>query len=228
MSATTAAATANSGVKEILDQISQLPLPDLVKVMKAAAAQFEKAAKPPRGRVAKKTSTKKPSDPNRGKQLVKPRAWVKYVHQHALTNGWKEFTVSHTKTDKITGLKTTEDIVMPESECIDGVYYYKDTVDPKTGKPKTMIHKDAMSLSKIYWSAKDKTGRHPELYQDFETNYVPPADVSDVSDVSDASDASEHESEAEPEVPAPAPVQPIEKPADKPAKKSVVTKKKAN
>jgi hypothetical protein len=82
---------------------------------------------------------------------------------------------------------------MPESECVDGVYYYKGSVDPTTGKGKPMITKHAMSLSKIYWSNKDKSGTRKELYDAFEEQYV-----NDSGNESAAASESESQDEKKP------------------------------
>ena len=158
----------------LLDQLKNLSSAELFKVQKALTAQLEKSFKSGAAKPVKAAALKK-AGANNGKQLEKPRKWVEYVRKHALQNGWESFEISQKKKDKATGETIEETIRMPASECIDGDYYYKGLVD-KTGKPKTIIPREAMTLSKVYWSNKDQVGRHPELYEEFATQYVSAAD----------------------------------------------------
>ena len=158
----------------LLDQLKNLSSAELFKVQKALTAQLEKSFKSGAAKPVKAAALKK-AVANNGKQLEKPRKWVEYVRKHALQNGWESFEISQKKKDKATGETIEETIRMPASECIDGDYYYKGLVD-KTGKPKTIIPREAMTLSKVYWSNKDQVGRHPELYEEFATQYVSAAD----------------------------------------------------
>jgi hypothetical protein len=169
-------------MEELIAQIKALSLTDLVKLNKQLASCMEKASKS-----AVKSTTKKVVNkvvnPNRGKQLVKPRAWVNFVLNHARQNGWESFAFSQNKTDKVTKEKTQEVQEMPGSECIDGVYYFE-------GTKKTMIPKYAMALSKIYKIEK------PELYQEFDKNYVVPSDSEvEASSVSEVEEKEEKEKE---------------------------------
>ena len=157
----------------LLDQLKNLSSAELFKVQKALTAQLEKSVKSGAAKPVKAAALKK-AVANNGKQLEKPRKWVEYVRKHALQNGWESFEISQKK-KKATGETIEETLHMPASECIDGVYYYKGLVD-KTGKPKTIIPREAMTLSKVYWSNKDQVGRHPELYEEFEAQYVSAAD----------------------------------------------------
>ena len=160
-------------VDDLIAQMKLLSQPDLFKVMKQATAQLEKASKVAAKPTKAKKASKKAANPNKSyDQLKKPRAWVNFVLQDALQNGWPAFSITQSKKDKDSGDKIEEITDMPESECVDGVYYYKGSVDPTTGKGKPMITKHAMSLSKIYWSNKDKTGTRKDLYDAFEEQYV--------------------------------------------------------
>jgi hypothetical protein len=160
-------------IDDLIAQIKLLSQPDLFKVMKQLTAQLEKASKTAAKPTKAKKASKKAANPNKSyDQLKKPRAWVNYVLQDALQNGWPAFSITQSKKDKDSGDKIEEITDMPESECVDGVYYYKGSVDPATGKGKPMITKHAMSLSKIYWSNKEKSGTRKELYDAFEEQYV--------------------------------------------------------
>ena len=153
---------------------------DLFKVMKQALAEAEKRSK---GGKATATTAKKAGSMPKGvvpPQLKKPRAWVDFTLQHALQNGWESFVVHQSKKDKLTGEVTEEEIEMPGSELHDGAYVYEGSVTEKQPTGKQLIHKDAMSLSKQRWAPKDKKGTHPELYEEFEAQYV--VEVADVAD----------------------------------------------
>jgi hypothetical protein len=155
-------------IEALLAQIKRIEdAGDLSKVMKLAATQFEKVAK-----VAAKAATKKgtkktlPADPNRGKQLEKPRAWVNFVLQHAQQNGWEAFEFSENKTDKLTGEKVKNTREMPASDCVNGVYVFDAELEAER---KPMTPKYAMTLSKLY------KVQNPDLYAEFEAQYVPKA-----------------------------------------------------
>ena len=161
---------------------------DLFKVMKQALAEAEKRSKGT-GRVA--TTAKKAGSMPKGvvpKQLMKPRAWVDFTLKHALQNGWESFVVHQSKKDKLTGEVTEEEIEMPGSILHDGAYVYEGSVTEKQPTGKQLIHKDAMSLSKQRWAPKDKTGTHPELYEEFEAQYA--AAEPDIPDTASESTAS--------------------------------------
>jgi hypothetical protein len=159
----------------VLATLKSLEAADLFKVMKQALAAAEKRSTgtAPRGRAA--AAAKKTGSMPKGvvpPQLRKPRAWVDFTLQHALENGWESFTVFQTKKDKVTGEKIEEEIEMPASILHDGAHVYEGSVTDKCPTGKQLIHKDAMSLSKQRWAPKEKTGTHPELYEEFEASYV--------------------------------------------------------
>jgi hypothetical protein len=158
---------------------------DLFKVMKQALVEAEKRTKGGKGAAVAKKAGSMPKGivPQ---QLKKPRAWVDFTLQHALQNGWEPFTVYQTRKDKLTGETIEEEIEMPGSILHDGAYVYEGSVTEKQPAGKQIIQKDAMSLSKQYWSPKGKTGTHPELYEEFEAAYA--AEEPDVPDT--ASEAS--------------------------------------
>jgi hypothetical protein len=165
-------------IEALLAQIKRLDdAGDIGKVMKAAASQFEKVAKAV-AKVATKKGTRKalPADPNRGKQLEKPRAWVNYVLQHAQQNGWESFEFSENKTDKLTQTKVKHTREMPASACVDGVYVFDSEV---AAERKPMTPKYAMTLSKLY------KVQNPDLYAEFEAQYVPAAPKAAAAPASD-------------------------------------------
>lgn len=177
-------------VDELAAQLKSLSQPDLFKLQKLLTAQLERVSKIAAKPTKAKKASKKAANPNKSyDQLKKPRAWVNFVLQHALQNGWEAFSITQLKRNKDTKKVESEEIIdMPESECVDGVYYYKGSVDPTTGKGKTMITKHAMTLSKVYKNNK------PELYEQFSASYDEEA-----GNESAAASESESHSEVEPE-----------------------------
>jgi len=92
--------------------------------------------------------------------------------KHATENGWEAFSVFTRKTDKATGVKTEEETEMLGSILHEGVHVYQDSITDKKPSGKSLIHKDAMSLSKHYWTPKDGKGSKEELYREFLSTYV--------------------------------------------------------
>ena len=181
--------------EDLATQLKMLSQPDLFKAIKLVTAQLEKASKVAAKPTKAKKASKKTANPNKSyDQLKKPRAWVNFVLQYSLQNGWDAFSITQAKKDRETKKVVSEEIIeMPKSECVDGVYYYKGTVDLATGKGKTMITKHAMSLSKIFKSDK------PDLYEQFSSKYD--EEAGNESAASSASDAeAEAEAEAKPVV----------------------------
>jgi len=194
------AASASLTAQDILESIKSLSTADLLKVATAATTlaaknvkKASKSASVPRKKGKKTASTKSdvsqsssdasPVTSKRGAQLVKPRAWVTYVLEDARANGWPTFTITQSKKDKMTGVRTESPLEVPASHAKDqdGKYTFEDGKD--------FIHKYAMSLSKVYWSVKSQTGSRPDLYTAFEEQYVPPTAVEAVMDVDTESDA---------------------------------------
>lgn len=195
-----------STLNHIIEQLKTLTDLELTHVMGTALSLINKHVKKNAvpSKKGKKKITQKKSDASdsesaaasasasasgakRGAQLVKPRAWVSYVLTHARTHGWQAFTILQSKKDKVTGLKTETPLEIPASapEAVNGEFVFPDG--------KKFIHKHAMSLSKIYWSAKAKEGTHHDLYLDFEANYQPPAVASAAA--ASASEVSEQDDE---------------------------------
>ncbi len=162
-----------SAVDSLLNSLKELDSADLMKLMKAVVNEAEKKTKLEKKTVAK--AAKKDNGAPKGvvpPQLRKPRAWVEFVLEHALNNGWESFVVFQSKKNKETGEKEEEEIEMPGSILHDGAYVYDGSVTEKTPEGKQIIHKEAMSLSKQYWSAKEKKGTREDLYREFEAQYV--------------------------------------------------------
>jgi len=149
---TESASATEISLDQILGALKSLKPTELVTVMNSALSLMGKKAK-----AMEKTEKKdeKPKDPNRGKQLKKPRAWVNYVHKYATENGWEPFLVKNAK----------EEIEMPGSVEHNGIHVFANSITEKLPEGKKLILKDAMSLSRSY-----KTDK-PELYAEFEAQY---------------------------------------------------------
>lgn len=169
----------------LLEQMKLFPTMNLFKVMEHAGSLLLKKALKSNSKAGPKKASKKPvAKEGKYDQLKKPREWVTFVLRHAQQHGWEAFEIHQSKKNKETGEKTMEVVQMPASVCVDGVYYYAGSIDEETGKGKMMITKHAMSLSKLYWSNKDKKGTHPELYEEFEDSYSKSIESSSESDES--------------------------------------------
>ena len=154
----------------IVVSIKTLDVVDLSKILKIVVLEMEKKVK----NVKPTKSTKKKGSMPTGivpPQLRKPRAWVDFTLAHAQENGWEPFTVHQSKKDKETGEKIEEEIEMPASIELNGRHIFPDSVDEKNPQGKTIIHKDAMSLSKQRWTPKTQEGTHQELYETFLAQY---------------------------------------------------------
>ena len=146
---------------------------ELVALMNSSfsiLAKQAKAMEKVETQAEKKKSARK--NPNQGKQLKKPRAWVNYVHKYALENGWESFVVE----------KDGEEIEMPGSMEHNGGHVFENSITEKKPDGQKLILKDAMSLSKVYRTSK------PELYAEFEAQYEE-SDSEVVAAVADATKA---------------------------------------
>jgi hypothetical protein len=140
----------------LIETLATLDHAEIIKVTKACIALLEKKGKATKEKEAPKE--KKGSMPKGviPPQLMKPRAWVEFTLKHANTNGWEAFAVK----------EKGEDVEVPASVERDGAHVFE-----LTGKG--LIHKHAMSLSKVRWTPKTSTGTHEALYREFEASYVP-------------------------------------------------------
>ena len=174
-------------VEEIVDEVKSLETNDLFKMSKAVTAEIERRAKTKGGRVAKPRKTGSMPKGQVPPQLRKPRKWVEHVLHDAQTNGWPAYTVHQARKNKETGEKEEEEIEMPASEQNeDGVHVFEGSITEKAPKGKPFIHKDAMSLSKQYWTVKTQEGSRKDLYEAFDAAYEVDEEV-----VSQASASSE-------------------------------------
>lgn len=170
-------------VSAILAAVKDMDLENLFKVMKVVTAETEKKSKEAAKVVAKgkaKATAKAAKRASAVKgvmppHLMKPRAWVEFVLAYGRKNGWEAFTAQQTRKDKDTDMKVIETIEMPGSVLHEGVHIFEGSISEKDPKGKTLIQKDAMSLSKVWWAQKTEEGTHEELYREFEAQYVPNA-----------------------------------------------------
>ena len=158
-------------LSEILNALKSYSLTDLFKVLKAATAESEKKSKEELKNRGKKAPRKSSGD-KKGvmpEHLKKPSAWFNYVLEYARKHGWDSYTVQQTHKDKTTGEKVTEEVVMPGSVLHNGEHIFKDSITEEAPNGKKFIQKDAMSLSKVWWSK--GAGIHEDRYREFETQY---------------------------------------------------------
>jgi hypothetical protein len=173
-------------IEEIIQEICGLPTDLLGRISKQAVDEMGRRAK--MGTKSKKAPKKTGSMP-KGRvpdQLRKPREWVNHVKADAIANGWPSYTMHQTRKNKETGEKEEEEIEMPASEQnAEGAHVFEGSITEKLPKGRAFTHKDAMSLSAVYWKVKTQKGTRQDLYEEFDASY--PADDS----VSEASDSSE-------------------------------------
>ena len=194
MSIPTASAIHSKAVPEpvdvsfILAAVKDMDLENLFKVMKVVTAETEKKSKEAAKVVAKgkaKATAKAAKRASAVKgvmppHLMKPRAWVEFVLAYGRKNGWEAFTAQQTRKDKDTDMKVIETIEMPGSVLHEGVHIFEGSISEKDPKGKTLIQKDAMSLSKVWWAQKTEEGTHEELYREFEAQYVPTVEEEEI------------------------------------------------
>lgn len=155
----------------VLNSLKSYSLMDLFKVLKAATAESEKKSKEELKNKGKKAPRKSSGD-KKGvmpPHLKKPSAWFNYVLEYARKHGWNSYTVQQTHKDKNSGEKVVEDVVMPGSVLHDGEHIFKDSISEAAPNGKKFIQKDAMSLSKVWWSK--GVGAHEDRYREFERQY---------------------------------------------------------
>lgn len=167
------ASEAEMSVEDILKAIKSMESADVFKIEKACIAELEKRSKSGKG--AKPVSEKKRAAP----QLNKPKAWVAYTLNYATAYGWEEFV--HSENDKKSG--TIEETVIPAGvKNEDDEFVISGSITDKSPKGKKLILKYAMTLSKLWWSPKAKSGTHQEIYEAFEAQYVPPVESETASE----------------------------------------------
>jgi hypothetical protein len=167
-------------IEEIIQEICGLPTDLLGRISKQAVDEMGRRAKTS---AKGKKATKKTGSMPKGRvpdQLRKPREWVNYVKADAIANGWPSYTMHQARKNKETGEKEEEDIEMPGSEQnAEGVHVFEGSITEQMPKGRAFTHKDAMSLSAVYWKVKTATGTRQDLYEAFDASYQEAAPESD-------------------------------------------------
>jgi len=173
-------------IEEIIQEICGLPTDLLGRISKQAVDEMGRRAKT--SSKSKKAPKKTGSMP-KGRvpdQLRKPREWVNHVKADAIANGWPSYTMHQERKNKETGEKEKEEIVMPGSEQnAEGVHVFEGSITEKLPKGRGFTHKDAMSLSAVYWKVKTQKGSRQDLYEEFDASYQEDDAVSQASDSSE-------------------------------------------
>ena len=139
------------GYEQLIASLDHLDVEQLAGVVDRASSLLKKV-------IVKGIPSKKKGTGVVPPQLEQNHEWVKYVLGDAQLNGWESFEMRSKKTDKETGGKHEEVVVMRESEEKEGVHVFADT-------GKEFTQKDAMSYSKLL---KD---RNDDLYKAFMEDY---------------------------------------------------------
>ena len=146
------------------ESVKEMSVEELLSLISLATAEAKKKLKvvdkevkgqKVKGQKAKKGSMEKGVLPP---QLQESFAWVDYVLADAKANGWMAYAVK--------GKEVHEEASTERN----GVHVF-----PTTGK--AFNRKNAMSLSKFYFSKKEGKGANAALYQKFAAQYVPKAEV---------------------------------------------------
>jgi hypothetical protein len=173
-------------IEEIIQEICGLPTDMLGRISKQAVDEMGRRAKTS---AKSKKAPKKTGSMPKGRvpdQLRKPREWVNHVKADAIANGWPSYTMHQTRKNKETGEKEEEEIEMPGSEQnAEGAHVFEGSITEKLPKGRAFTHKDAMSLSAVYWKVKTQKGDRQDLYEEFDASYQEDDAVSQASDSSE-------------------------------------------
>jgi hypothetical protein len=173
-------------IEEIIQEICGLPTDLLGRISKQAVDEMGRRAKTS---AKSKKAPKKTGSMPKGRvpdQLRKPREWVNHVKADAIANGWPSYTMHQTRKNKETGEREEEEIEMPGSEQnAEGVHVFEGSITEKLPKGRAFTHKDAMSLSAVYWKVKTQKGSRQDLYEEFDASYQEDDAVSQASDSSE-------------------------------------------
>ena len=170
-------------IEEIVQEICGLPTDLLGRISKQAVDEMGRRAKMS---TKSKKAPKKTGSMPKGRvpdQLRKPREWVNHVKADAIANGWPSYTMHQARKNKETGEKEEEEIEMPASEQnAEGAHVFEGSITEKLPKGRAFTHKDAMSLSAVYWKVKTQKGTRQDLYEEFDASYQEEDTVSEASD----------------------------------------------
>jgi len=141
--------------------VLQLETVELFKLEKAIMAEIESRCK---GAPAKRAATGETPA-----HLKKYQMWTRYVQTYALANGWEAFVYKQRK--KVEGEMTTIEVEMPAAVQVDGAWIVPDSQSAKKPEGEQINLSMAMCLAKQYWSAKERSGTKPEVWQAFEAQF---------------------------------------------------------
>ena len=155
------------GFEQLKAVVLQLETADLFKMEKQILAEIERRTKGA-------TAGPRVSRPmNEGCQ--KYQLWCQFVQAHGIKNGWEAFT--YAKRCKMDGEMKTVEVDAEAGVEHDGQFIHRDTVTKQKPHGETLTLSQAMRLAKQYWSAKEKKGTKPELYQQFESTLESGAEI---------------------------------------------------
>ena len=97
----------------------------------------------------------------------KIQAWVQFTYNHAKEHGWEPFYAY-----QIVKEHKTEFYQKPTSLLHRGTWIYEGSVSELQPGGVTISMKDAISLSMQRWSPSLQMGTRPDLYVEFEANYI--------------------------------------------------------
>lgn len=171
----------DSALEEMTQGEIIMQMMSLLKVLGKKEAKSSKLLE----KVEAKKEKSAPPKHVRPVQLDKSTAWVGFVHQHMLTTGWESFTHAERFGKGMADVQYPESMLTPlldadgkQQTDEDGdeqfahVFAGSVTKSNPNGDQPNMSH--AMSVSKMYWSAAKKSGSRPDLYKEFEAQYVAP------------------------------------------------------
>jgi len=173
-------------------KLSELTIVELSKFMKEACILMEKKAKAETKQLEKVETKRAAAAPPKGKtpiQFLKNNAWVEFVLNDMLTQGWEEFThtermgkgladVLYQKSELVPYKDAEGKEVFDEDGEVQKIFVFEGSVSKTkpNGDQPTLSH--AMTVSRLYWSPatvkKAGSGSREDLYREFESQYVPP------------------------------------------------------
>jgi hypothetical protein len=173
-------------------KFAKMSIVEMSKFMKEAFVILEKKAKADTKQLEKVETKRAAAAPTKGKtpiQFLKNNAWVEFVLNDMLTQGWDAFThtermgkglanVLYQKSELVPYKDAEGKEVLDEDGDAQRIFVFERTVSKEkpNGDQPTLSH--AMTVSRNYWSPatvkKAGSGSREDLYREFESQYVPP------------------------------------------------------
>ena len=180
--------------QSLYDNLSQAEIIAQMKALMKVLEKKEKASSKQLEKVEQKKTAAAPKKGVRPVQLDKNAAWVDYVHAHIMSKGWDEFTHAERMGKGMADVAYPKSVLTPvigadgkpelddDGEVVQA-FVFEGSVSAAmpNGEQPSLSH--AMTLSKLYRASK------PELYAEFEAEYVPPADAAAPAPVAAAAPA---------------------------------------